>query len=90
MSVAANRYARALMDVLYPEKAEAGLKQLQAFADLLSDQPDAQRFLQNPALAGDRRNRMLKEIGDALSLDRRVSNFVRGEAGERMQELAAA
>ena len=77
MSVAANRYARALMDVLYPEKAEAGLKQLQAFADLLSDQPDAQRFLQNPALAGDRRNRMLKEIGDALSLDRRVSNFVK-------------
>ena len=24
MSVAANRYAKALMDVLYPEKAEAG------------------------------------------------------------------
>lgn len=76
MTVAANRYARALMDVLYPEKAEAGLQQLQSFAALLADQPDARRFLENPTIAGDRRNRILKEISDALSFDRRVANFV--------------
>jgi F-type H+-transporting ATPase subunit delta len=76
MSVAANRYAKALMDVLYPEKAEAGLQQLQSFASLLSEQPDARRFLQNPAMAGERRQRLMKEIADALSFDRRVSNFV--------------
>ena len=52
MSVAANRYATALVDVLYPDKAEAGLQQLQSFASLLKDQPDSRRFLENPALAG--------------------------------------
>ncbi len=76
MSVAANRYAKALMDVLYPDKAEAGLQQLQDFLSLLNDQPDARRFLENPTMAGDRRKRMLKEIFDALSLDRRVANFI--------------
>ena len=76
MSVAANRYARALMDVLYPDKAEAGLQQLQDFLSLLNDQQAARRFLENPTMAGDRRKRMLKEIFDALSLDRRVANFI--------------
>src|SRR6266850_645292 len=76
MSVAANRYARALMDVLYPEKAEAGRQQLQEFLALLNNQPDARRFLENPTTAVDRRKRLLKEIFDALSLDRRVANFI--------------
>jgi len=75
MSVAAKRYATALIDVLYPE-AEAGLHQLQNFASLFADQPDARGFLENPAMAGDRRNRLLKEISDALGFDRRVANFV--------------
>ena len=64
------------MDVLYPEKAEAGLQQLQEFLSLLNDQADARRFLENPTTAGDRRKRLLKEIFDALSLDRRVGNFI--------------
>ena len=64
------------MDVLYPEKAEAGLQQLQEFLSLLNEQPDARRFLENPTTAGDRRKRLLKEIFDALSLDRRVANFI--------------
>jgi len=64
------------MDVLYPEKAEAGLDQLQRFAGLLNEQPQARIFLENPTMAGERRNRMLKEISDALSFDRRVKNFI--------------
>lgn len=76
MSVVANRYARALMDVLHRERAEAGLLQLQSFAALLKEQKEARSFLQNPSIAGGRRNRMLKEISEALSFDRRVSNFV--------------
>lgn len=76
MSVAANRYARALMDVLYPSKAADGLQQLQSFAALLKEQPEARIFLENPTLAGERRNRMLKEISEALSFDRRVANFI--------------
>ncbi|HEY2382641.1 MAG TPA: ATP synthase F1 subunit delta [Terriglobia bacterium] len=76
MSVAANRYARALMDVLYPSKAADGLQQLQGFAALLKDQPEARIFLENPTMAGERRKRMLKEISGALGFDRRIANFI--------------
>src|SRR4030095_1155403 len=76
MSVAANRYATALIDVLFPNKAEAGLRQLQQFASLLKDQPDSRRFLENPSVAGERRNRLLKEIASAFSFDRPVANFI--------------
>jgi F-type H+-transporting ATPase subunit delta len=76
MSVAANRYARALIDVLYPEKAEAGLQQLQEFLALLNEQPGARRFLENPTTAGERRKRLLKEVFDAFNMDRRVANFI--------------
>src|SRR2546430_845376 len=76
MSVAANRYSRALMDVLYPDRAEAGLDQLQSFATLLKEEPDARRLLENPTMAGERRTKLLKEIASALGLDRRVANFV--------------
>src|SRR5947208_6026335 len=76
MSVAANRYAKALLEALYPEKAEAGVEQLQSFASLLKEQPQGRDFLRNPALAGDRRQRLMTEISSALNLDRRVSNFV--------------
>ena len=76
MSVAANRYATALIDALYPERAEDGLQQLQQFAALLEEQPDSRRFLQNPALAGERRTRLLNEISAAFGFDRRVANFI--------------
>jgi len=76
MSVVANRYARALIDVLYPENAEAGVQQLRDFISLLNDQQDARRFLENPTIAGERRRRLLKEIFDALNLERRVANFI--------------
>ncbi len=75
MSVAANRYAKALIDVLHPDHAEAGLEQLQSFSALLREEPDARRFLENPGMARDRRKRMLDEIGRALNFDRRVVNF---------------
>ena len=75
MSVAANRYAKALLDGLYPQKAEAGLQQLQSFQSLLDDQPEARRLLENPTVSADRRKRLIKEIADALGFDRRVANF---------------
>jgi len=76
MSVAANRYATALIDVLYPEMAEVGLQQLESFVGLLNEQPDSRRILENPAMAGERRNRLLKEISAAFGFDRRVTNFI--------------
>ena len=62
MSVAANRYSRALMDVLYPDKAESGLDQLQSFAALLKEHRTPGGYSENPTMAGDRRNKLLKEI----------------------------
>src|SRR2546425_12575884 len=76
MSVAANRYARALLDVLYPQNAEAGLQQLQRFSELLKDQPTARRLLENPTFSTDPRRRLLKEISDASGFDRRLGNFI--------------
>lgn len=76
MSVAANRYARALIEVLYPEKAADGYQQLEQFLGLLKDQPDARRFLENPTTAGERRKRLLKEISAALKMEPRVANFI--------------
>ena len=76
MSVAANRYASALIDVLYPDKAELGLQQLQEFASLLKQEPDGRRFLENPAMAGERRKRLLNEVSSALGFDRSVGNFI--------------
>jgi len=64
------------MDVLYPDKAEAGLVQLESFAALLKEEPDARRLLENPTIAGDRRNKLLQEIASALGFDKRVRNFV--------------
>ena len=76
MSVAANRYAKALLDSVYPEKSEDGLQQLQSFQALLKDQPDARRLLENPTVSGDRRKRLVKEVAAALGFDRRVATFV--------------
>jgi len=75
MGAAANRYARALIDVLYPETAEAGLQQLQSFEALLKEQPDARRIFENPTIPVERRKQLLQEISGALGFDRRVANF---------------
>jgi F-type H+-transporting ATPase subunit delta len=64
------------MDVLYPDRAESGLDQLEHFAELLKDEPDIRRALANPTTAGERRNKILKEIAGALGFDKSVANFV--------------
>lgn len=76
MSVAVNRYARALMDVLYPHAAEMGLSQLRQFDAVLAEQPEAGRALMNPAIPGERRKVILSEIASFLGIDPRVSRFL--------------
>lgn len=76
MSVAANRYAKALIDVLYPSVAEQGYEQLQRVAELLQSEPDARRLFQNPTVPSEKRKALLKEIGDALGLIPPIQNFV--------------
>jgi F-type H+-transporting ATPase subunit delta len=76
MSVAASRYAKALLDVLYPAKAEAGREQLVKFASVLTQQQDARVLLENPTVSADRRKDLVKRIGDILALDIPVRNFL--------------
>lgn len=76
MSVAARRYAKALLDVLYPAKAEAGLQQLRDFSTVLSGQNDARLVFENPTVATENRKDLLNKIGDALKLDTPVRNFL--------------
>ena len=76
MSVAASRYAKALIDVLYPKKAEAGLEQLQKFSSLLSTEPDFRRVFENPTISGERRKALLTEVSDALVFEPSVRNFL--------------
>jgi len=76
MSVAASRYAKALLDVLYPAKAEAGRGQLLQFASVLSQQQDARLFLENPTVSAEKRKDLVGKIGDALTLDTPIRNFL--------------
>jgi len=76
MSVAASRYAKALLDVLYPSKSEKGREQLGQFASVLSEQTDARMVLENPTIATERRRDLLNRIGEALALEPPVRNFL--------------
>ena len=76
MSVAVRRYAKALLDVLYPAKAEAGLDQLRNFSTMLGQQADAKRVFENPTISPDRRRDLLSKVGDALKLDAPIRNFI--------------
>jgi F-type H+-transporting ATPase subunit delta len=76
MSVAANRYAKALLDVLYPASAELGLEQLVKFSSLLSSQPQMRQLFENPTIAAQRRKEVFKGIADSLSYESYVRNFI--------------
>ena len=76
MSVAARRYAKALLDVLYPAKAELGLEQLQAFSTVLAQQNDARLVFENPTVSTERRKDLLNQVGAAMNLDAPILNFL--------------
>src|SRR4051812_4285099 len=76
MSVAANRYARALLDVLYPKDAETGYNQLSRFDALLAADPEARRLLENPTVAAERRKGLVKDIMNAMSPFPQLRNFI--------------
>jgi F-type H+-transporting ATPase subunit delta len=76
MSVAANRYAKALLDVLFPANAEIGREQLMKFSSLLSSQPQMRQLFENPTIASERRKEVFKAIADSLSYETHVRNFL--------------
>jgi len=76
MAVASRRYAKALLDVLYPAKAEMGLDQLKGFSAMLAQQSDARLVFDNPTVSAEHRKDLLNKIGDALKLETPIRNFL--------------
>src|SRR5262245_21590556 len=76
MSVAANRYARALIDALPPAKAEEGYEQLVNLNRLLDTEADARKLFENPTVPVERRKLLLKEIADELGFSSHIRNFI--------------
>ena len=76
MSVAANRYAKALIDALYPDQAEVGYEQLVQLKKLLKEQPEARGLFENPTVPADRRKTWLREIGKASGFIPKIENFI--------------
>jgi F-type H+-transporting ATPase subunit delta len=76
MSVVASRYAKALLDVLYPAKAEMGREQLRKFSSLLSQHGDARLVFENPTVSTERRRDLLQKIAVTLALDSPIQNFL--------------
>jgi F-type H+-transporting ATPase subunit delta len=76
MSIAASRYARALLDVLYPATAESGLEQLKKFSAVLAQQPAARVVFESPMISPDRRKDLLNKLGDSLGFDMPIRNFL--------------
>lgn len=76
MSVVASRYAKALLDVLYPARAEMGREQLGKFSSLLEREADARIVLENPTVSVEKRKELLNAIGDAMALDAPIRNFL--------------
>jgi F-type H+-transporting ATPase subunit delta len=76
MSIAASRYAKALLDVLFPAAAERGLEQLERVSAVLAGQAEARLVLENPTVPTERRKDLLEKIGSAAGLDAPVRNFL--------------
>lgn len=76
MSVAANRYAKALLDVLYPASAALGLEQLEKFSTLLASEAQMRQLLENPTISAERRKTFFDKIADSLELQNIVRNFL--------------
>lgn len=76
MSVAANRYASALMQALPSEKSESAYEQLRTFASILESQNQAKRLFENPTVSAERRKSLASAIGNAVGFDTPVLNFV--------------
>jgi F-type H+-transporting ATPase subunit delta len=72
MDIVARRYARALLDALPEDRAEAGLRQLLELRGLMSREPGARKLLLNPAVPAADRTAFIGRLAGALGLDEPV------------------
>jgi F-type H+-transporting ATPase subunit delta len=58
------------------EDPEGGLRQLERLNVVLQEQPDLRRLLENPTISTQKREKLLKEISNALGFSRRMTRFL--------------
>lgn len=75
-SVVANRYARALLEALAPDRAQEGRQQLESLHAVFQQHPDIEATLENPAFPLAARTQLVRALGDRLGFDRRVANLL--------------
>ena len=75
-SLVASRYARAILEALWPQRALAGLQQLRTLSGVFDEQPDVPAALSNPALPLALRRQLLDKIGAQLGFEVSVLNLL--------------
>lgn len=77
ISSIANKYARALADVVGESRAERDLlRELQAFGALLEEYEELGDALDNPAIPFSAKRRIVEELQEPLSISKSVVNFI--------------
>jgi F0F1-type ATP synthase delta subunit len=76
MSLAAQGYAKALLDFTYPSNAQMGRVQLRSFLLMLSNQEGVRLMLENPSLSIVDRMELLDHIAGALHMDPPIRSFL--------------
>lgn len=91
----ANRYARALMDVVFPAgAADRTLAEMRKFREVLSESSELRLALETPAVPKARKLAVVTKLGAQLGLSREVANFLLVVADHRrfatLNEIIAA
>jgi F-type H+-transporting ATPase subunit delta len=78
MASVTNTYARAVADVVFDRKLDAGkvLQQLHALSALLKENEDLRRVWENPAISAEQKRGVLDAIVKREGFSREVRNFV--------------
>src|SRR5205809_45033 len=80
VSVAATRYARALVEVVLAPgsglQALSVVEQLKRVEDLLASSPDLRHVLNSPAVASSKKRAVIGQLAGGLRLDNKVRNFL--------------
>src|SRR6516162_1321898 len=78
MASVTNTYARAVADVVFDRKLDAGkvLQQLHALSELLKENEDLRRVWENPAISAEQKRRVLDAIVKREGFSGEVRNFL--------------
>ena len=78
ISTVARRYAKAMLEVAIRQRNfSTVLEQLESFADLIQDNPVLKTLFLNPAVSGDSKEKVLKELSNKMGFQDLTFHFLR-------------